>query len=301
MEEQACILEFKNISKTFPGVKVLNNVSFTVKKGTVHVLIGENGAGKSTLMKILMGIYPDYNGEIYVHGHIKAHIGVKQTLDLGISMIHQELTYVPDMTIAENIFLGKEPTLKGGSWIDSKKVNQETIKLLRGIGMNLDPKRLLKDLSIAERQMVEIAKALSYDAKIIIMDEPTSALSDREVERLFLIINDLKEKGVAIIYISHKLDEIFKIADEITVLRDGCLIRTCRADEIDTDKLVTMMVGRKLKEIFPKPINSPGPEFIAVKGLCKKGVFQNISFAVRKGEILGLAGLMGAGSNNYQR
>ncbi|MFC1781625.1 sugar ABC transporter ATP-binding protein [Planctomycetota bacterium] len=301
MANQDYILEIKDISKSFPGVKALNNVSIRIKPGTIHALIGENGAGKSTLMRILIGIYSKYDGEIFLHRHKVAHKDVGQALDLGISMIHQELTYVPYMTIAENIFLGKEPSFKLVHWIKSKELYRKTKELLQKVELNIDPNRLMKDLSVAERQMVEIAKALSYHSEIIIMDEPTSALSEREVERLFSIFKDMKARGVTVIYISHKLDEIFQIADEVTVLRDGNMIATYKISQVNAETLVSKMVGRKLTDIFPRQTVQPGKGILTVKNLGKKGVFQNISFTVHEGEILGLAGLMGAGRTEVIR
>ncbi|MCH8215240.1 MAG: sugar ABC transporter ATP-binding protein [Planctomycetes bacterium] len=295
------MLELRGISKRFPGVMALDGVSLEVAAGTVHAIVGENGAGKSTLMKILMGLYPQYEGEIRLQGRKIDHQSVKQALDVGISMIHQELTYVPEMTVAENIFLGKEPTHRPFKWIKRAELLQETETLLRRTGIGLDPTRRMRDLSVAERQMVEIAKAISYDAKVIIMDEPTSALSDREVQRLFSLVTDIKASGSTVLYITHKLDEVFQLADEVTVLRDGHLIDTCRIEETDADRLVAMMVGRQLKDIFPKRTQYPGPEILAVKHLSRRGVFQDVSFTLRRGEVLGIAGLMAAGRTEVVR
>ncbi len=299
--KQDCLLDLRRISKAFPGVQALDEVNLQLRAGTVHALMGENGAGKSTLMKILMGLISDYEGDIVLRGRKIDHRGVRQSLDLGIAMIHQELSYVPHMTIAENIFLGKEPSTCVWGWTNQKACIRETKALLRTLGVDLDPNALMQDLSVAEQQMVEIAKALSYDAEIIIMDEPTSALSEREVERLFAIIRDLKNRGCATFYISHKLDEIFQIADEVTVLRDGRRIGTCPIDQVGTDELIDMMVGRELKDVFPQSAALPGAEMLAVKGLGRGAVFQDISFTVRAGEILGLAGLMGAGRTEIIR
>ncbi len=254
--KQDCLLDLRRISKAFPGVQALDEVNLQLRAGTVHALMGENGAGKSTLMKILMGLISDYEGDIVLRGRKIDHRGVRQSLDLGIAMIHQELSYVPHMTIAENIFLGKEPSTCVWGWTNQKACIRETKALLRTLGVDLDPNALMQDLSVAEQQMVEIAKALSYDAEIIIMDEPTSALSEREVERLFAIIRDLTNRGCATFYISHKLDEIFQIADEVTVLRDGQRIGTCPIDQVGQDDWMNIRRGRKLKEAFPQP-----PEF----------------------------------------
>lgn len=294
MENTQFILEMKGITKTFPGVKALNNVNLSIKPGTVHALMGENGAGKSTLMKILLGIYSEYEGSIIYQGKKQKIKNVKQALDLGISMIHQELTFIENMTIAENIHLGKEPSIRK-IWIHEKRMLKSTKELLSRINLPLDPKTLMKDLSVSEKQMVEIAKAISYESKIIIMDEPTSAISDREVEKLFNIINELKKNGVAIIYISHKMDEIFKISDKITILRDGGYIGTYNANNLTIEKLVSLMVGRQLNDLFPPKNTVLGEEVINISNLNKKGSFENISFNVHKGEIVGIAGLMGAG------
>ncbi|MCM3409590.1 sugar ABC transporter ATP-binding protein [Metabacillus litoralis] len=293
-QKQTYILEMKGITKRFPGVKALSNVDLNIKPGTVHALMGENGAGKSTLMKILIGMYSEYEGEIVFCGKNVKFNDIKQALDMGISMIHQELTYVENMTIAENIFLGKEPALKK-VWVNEKSMLDKTKELLNRIGLNLNPKTLMKDLSVSEKQMVEIAKAISYNSKIIIMDEPTSAISDREVDLLFSIIQDLKKDNVAIIYISHKMDEIFKISDQLTILRDGTFIGTYDTEELTIDVLVSLMVGRQLTDLFPKREKAIGENILSVSGLKKESVYSNISFHVRKGEILGIAGLMGAG------
>ncbi|MCL6557430.1 MAG: sugar ABC transporter ATP-binding protein [Firmicutes bacterium] len=291
------ILEMRNISKAFSGVQALDRVNFRVRRGTIHALMGENGAGKSTLMKILIGIYQPDEGEIIFKGE---KITIKDTnyaLGKGISMIHQELSPIPYMTVAENIFLGREP-LKGRSFIiDKKKMEKNTEELLKSLEMHqqITPGQKMYELSISKTQMVEIAKAISYDADLIIMDEPTSAITEREVEHLFKIIKNLKEKGVSIIYISHKLDEIFKIADEITVLRDGKYIGTHPAHSLSKDKLIEMMVGRDIKQIFIKEQAEIGDVVLEVKNLTRKGKFENVSFQLRKGEILGIAGLMGSG------
>ncbi|PKM51983.1 MAG: D-xylose ABC transporter ATP-binding protein [Firmicutes bacterium HGW-Firmicutes-7] len=290
------ILEMSQISKTFPGVKALQEVQLNVRKGTVHSLMGENGAGKSTLMKILIGIHPaDSGGQILFKGNPVTIHSTNDALGMGISMIHQELSPVPFMTISENIFLGRESTYGKSFWVNDKEMNQRTEELLNQLEISLDPKMLMKDLSIANTQMVEIAKAISYNSELIIMDEPTSAITEKEVKHLFKIIRGLKDKGVSIIYISHKMDEIFKISDDITIFRDGQYIGTKHVDELDTNKLISMMVGRELKEMFPKEHAEIGDILLEAKNLSRKGFFSNISFNVRKGEILGFAGLMGAG------
>jgi len=291
---QNTVLMMENISKAFPGVKALNDVQLTVRKGTVHALMGENGAGKSTLMKVLIGIYIPDSGTITFQGKT-VHINDTETaLKLGISMIHQELSPVPYMTVAENIFLGREPL---GRWglIDKRKMLADTKALLSRLEIHIDPSTVMKDLSVANTQMVEIAKAISYDAGLIIMDEPTSAITEREVAHLFRMIRSLKEKGVAIIYITHKMDEVFQIADEITVFRDGKHIATVPAAQTNKNSLIAMMVGRELTSIFPKSEAPIGEVVLSVSNLTRKGIIHDVSFDLRRGEILGLAGLMGAG------
>lgn len=287
------VLEAKNITKQFPGVLALSNVNFRLVKGKVHALMGENGAGKSTLMKIIAGIYQADEGEIYLHGEKVTFNTPKQALDHGISMIHQELSPILDMTIAENLFLGKE--FCKGKMVDYKKMNSEASLLMERVGVDLSPTMLMKNLSVSQMQMVEIAKALSYNAEIIIMDEPSATITEREIANLFDIIRSLKEDGRCVVYITHKMDEVFRIADEITVFRDGHYIGTYDADEIDENQLVVKMVDRELAEIYPEKHNKIGEEVFRVEKLSQKGVFENISFSLRRGEILGFSGLMGSG------
>ena len=289
------ILEMENITKEFPGVKALDQIQFKVKKGTVHGLMGENGAGKSTLMKILFGIYSADRGTVKYKGKELKLTGPKDALEQGISMIHQELSPVPYMTVAENIFLGREPVYGKTGFVNHKKLYDDTKELLQSLEIDIDPNTKMEDLSIANMQMVEIAMAVSYNADLIIMDEPTSAITDREVERLFAIIRSLKKKGVSIIYISHKMDEIFKICDEITVLRDGQYIATKTVDELDENTLIQMMVGREIKQVFRKEEAEIQDVVLSVKDLTREGKFEQVSFEVRRGEILGIAGLVGAG------
>ncbi len=287
-------LELKNISKSFPGVKALDQVSFSLKKGTVHVLCGENGAGKSTLMKILDGIYQPDEGEIIIDGE---KVQIHNPIDArkhGVAMIFQELTYVPDLTVAENVFMGRWPKA-GKLRMDWKKIRQETVRLMEQEGLPYQPDTLLRSLSVADIQLIEILKAVSFDAQILIMDEPTSSLSDKETEFLFRKILELKQRGVSIIYISHKMDEIFRLADEITILRDGAAITTKGVNETDMDEVVHLMVGRKLENRFPKKELPIGEEVLRVEGLSRGGVFQDVSFSVNRGEIVGMAGLVGAG------
>lgn len=301
MEHENCVLELRDVSKSFPGVKALDRVSIRFRPATVHALVGENGAGKSTLMKILMGFHTDYAGEILLLGQRLTHAGVRQALEAGISMIHQELMYVPHMTVAENLLLGREPASRFLKRIDRREARRQTRQLLNQVGLDLEPDRLMKDLNVAERQMVEIAKAISYHAKIVIMDEPSSSLSQHEVERLCGIIAQLKDRGVTVIYISHRLEEVFRIADEVTVLRDGRVVGAARASEIDADRVIAMMVGRELADVFPKRTRRPGPVILSVRNLGRKGAFHDVSFGLHRGEILSLAGLMGAGRTEIIR
>ena len=288
------ILVMENISKSFPSVKALDDVRLTVHKGSVHALMGENGAGKSTLMRVLIGLYARDSGTIFFKGQQVEIPDTSTALKMGISMIHQELSPVPNMTIAENIFLGREPLTKFGL-INKRKMNKDTRDLLDKLKISLDPNTMMKDISIANTQMIEIAKAISYDSSLIIMDEPTSAITDREIESLFGMIRSLTDRGVAIIFITHKLDEVFKIADKITVFRDGQYIDTVDADAITKDQLIAMMVGRELTNIFPKEDAEIKEVVLEVRNLSRKGKVNNVSFVLKRGEILGLAGLMGAG------
>lgn len=300
------ILKVSNLTKSFSGVKALDNIQFELKRGEVHALMGENGAGKSTFMKILIGLLAPDSGEItFERAHLRNN-NVSDTLKRGISMIHQEILIIPELTVAQNIFLGREREISGrkgwtSGWLNNAAVNQKAEDLLQEIGVTIDTRAKMKYLSVAQMQMVEIAKAISNDAKVIIMDEPTSAISDKEVDTLFKIIKDLKAKGVAIIYISHKMDEIFEISDTITVLRDGRYIATKSAAELDKQSLISMMVGREIEHMFPDSDNRKGELALSVIGLSKKGQFSDINFDVHAGEILGFAGLMGAGRTEIAR
>lgn len=289
------MLRMGDISKSFSGVAALNNVKLEVARGEVHALMGENGAGKSTLMKILSGIVQKDRGSICLNGKPADIKSPKAALDLGISMIHQELNPVRAMTVSENIFLGKEPCYRLTNVVNKKKQRELTLSLFSEMDIAIKPDAKMEELSVAEMQLVEIVKAVSYNSGIIIMDEPTSAITGREVAKLFEIIRSLKAKGIAIIYISHKMDEIFRISDTITVLRDGQYISTRPARELDHDTLVKLMVGREISELFPKVNSVKGEVSLEVDGLTKRGLFQDISFKARKGEVLGIAGLMGAG------
>ncbi|THE13511.1 sugar ABC transporter ATP-binding protein [Bacillus timonensis] len=288
-------LEMKNISKSFPGVKALNHVSLNVKKGSVHALMGENGAGKSTLMKILAGIYQPDEGELFLKGEKIVLNSPSEALHHGISMIHQELSFVSELTVAENVFLGREPRIGKSRIINKKKQNEDTRELLQRLNIDLDTKVKMSTLSVSDRQMVEIVKAVSNNADIIVMDEPTSAITDREVEKLFSIIKMLTSQGKSIIYISHKMDEIFKIADDITILRDGCYIDSKPATDLNHDMLISLMVGRELKDVYQTRTSKREEVFMEVKNLTRKGSFENISFTMHRGEVFGIAGLVGAG------
>ncbi len=288
------LLEMKDISKSFTGVNVLRDVHFKLEKGTVHALMGENGAGKSTLMKILAGITKSDKGSICINGKSVEINSPSDSQNLGIAMIHQELSPIPGMTVAENIYFGREP---GKSvFVDYRQLYKQTEELLDTLHIkNISPREKLQNLQVADQQLIEIAKAISYNAEIIIMDEPTSAITDKEVENLFVIINNLRKAGKGIIYISHKMDEVFRISDEITVLRDGAYVDSWKAKDINNDILIRNMVGRELSEIFPKVHVPIGEKVLEVRNLTLQNKFHNINFDVRRGEILGIAGLVGAG------
>ena len=292
------VLELKNIYKSFPGVKVLEDVTLQVRPGEVHALMGENGAGKSTLMKILMGIYKADQGSIFLEGKETVIHGPKDAMSKGISMIHQELNTVLDMEVAENVFVGRELLKKGMEKlkiVDIARMREETGRYFREMNIDIDPRAKMRTLSVAEMQLVEIVKAISLNSKIIVMDEPTSAITEKEAAVLFAQIERLKKQGVAIIYISHKMDEIFRISDTITVLRDGQWIGTKPAKELDNDMLIKMMVGRELTDIYPKDPVEIGDVILEVKNLSRGKKVQDASFSLRKGEVLGIAGLVGAG------
>ena len=291
-------LQLKGVCKSFPGVKALDNVQLSLRPGTVHALMGENGAGKSTLMKCLFGIYKMDAGEVYLDGQKIVVNNPDEAMKYGIAMVHQELQPVPARTVAENLYLGRFPTKKYGPLqvIDHKKMYEDTAYWLKEVKMDFDPKALLGDLSIGQMQSVEIAKAVSHNAKVVIFDEPTSSLSDNEVEALFRIMTDLRDKGVAMVYISHKMDEIKRIADDITIMRDGTYVGTWPAAEMTTEDIITKMVGRELTNVYPERKNKPGEVVMEVKNLSSihEKSFQDVSFTLRKGEILGFGGLVGA-------
>ena len=291
----------KGITKTYPGVRALDNVSFDVVKGEVHALVGENGAGKSTLMKILAGAQPMDSGEIIINGE-PVHITTPQkAMDLGISIIYQEFNLVPYLNAAENIFLGREPKATVPGFIDFRTMYSEAERVIDQLGVKLNIRSPVNRLSIAQQQMVEIGKATSRNATIIAMDEPSATLTEHELHALFELIRSLKEKGVSIIYISHRLEEIFEIADRVTVLRDGHLVGTKAVSDIDREEIIRMMVGRELKEVIPKVVAEVGKPALTVKNLTRKGVIHDINFTVSQGEVLGVAGLVGAGRTELAR
>lgn len=296
------ILEMRNITKEFPGVKALDNVNFKVKRGEVHALVGENGAGKSTLMKVLSGVYPygTYNGDIVLNGNVQQYHGIKDSEHAGVAIIYQELALVKLMNVCENLFLGNEIAHKGV--IDWDKAFVEAEKYLKEVRLDVHPATKLINLGIGQQQLIEIAKAVAKQADLLILDEPTAALTESESENLLNLLKEFRQKGVTCIYISHKLNEVFEIADSITVLRDGKAVATHDAKDLNEDKLISLMVGRELTQRFPRVKHTPGDVVMEVKNwtvydpdLPDKKVIDNVSFTVRKGEILGIAGLMGAG------
>ena len=298
MADTQYILEMNGISKGFPGVQALDDVTVKVRPGTVHALMGENGAGKSTLMKCLFGIYSVDQGEIILDGQKIVLNDSRQALDLGISMIHQELLSVPCRSVMENLWLGRFPLMGMGpfKFVNHRKMAADTKKLFSDLRMKVDPKRWVRDLSVSQAQSIEIAKAVSYNAKVIIMDEPTSSLTEHEVAHLFEIIRGLRAQGVAIIYISHKLEEILAISDDVSIMRDGRSIGTYPASELTTDIIINRMVGRDLTNRFPPRANVPGDVVMEVEHFtsAESKSFRDVSFNLRKGEILGVGGLVGA-------
>ena len=296
------LLEMRNIVKEFPGVRALDGVSFTLEAGEFHSLVGENGAGKSTLMKVLSGVYPHgtYEGDILIDDQIRHFKGIRDSENAGVAIIFQELSLVKELTVGENIFLGKEPSSFGV--INWSELYHRTSKLLQELNLDIDPRVPVGNLGIGQQQLVEIAKALSKEAKILVLDEPTAALTESEVETLFNILRDLKARGVGMVYISHKLNEVFEMSDRITVLRDGRTVGTQAASDLTKEKVIELMVGREVGNIFPEPDHELGETVLEVRGLtaysldaADKRIVDEISFSVRKGEVLGIAGLMGAG------
>ncbi|AWI07425.1 sugar ABC transporter ATP-binding protein [Clostridium drakei] len=295
MESKKPILEMVGISKSFPGVKALQDVHIKAYGGKVLALLGENGAGKSTLMKIVSGVYKKDEGKIIVNGDEIEIQGIKHAESLGITIIHQELSVLPNLTVAQNIFLGNEKFSKGTRKINKAWMKERSKYFLDQIGCNINPNTLVKDINLGEMQMIEIAKALTKNSSVIIMDEPTTALTDVETQKLFEVIRRLKEKGIAIIYISHRMDEIFQICDSITVLRDGKYIDSVETKDVTKDDLITMMVGRKLEEQFPYKEVEKEKVLLKVENLSMKDKVKDVSFEIKSGEILGVSGLMGAG------
>lgn len=294
------LLVMRDICKSFSGVQVLKRVHLNIKKGSVHALMGENGAGKSTLMKILIGLYKRDSGEILLNGSPIVCESTRQAQSLGIAMIHQELNFIPEMTVAENMFLGDEP-MKNRLTVNFKDLYKRAERMLSEAGMDIDVRQPIRNLSVAKIQLIEILKAVSKKSNIIIMDEPTSALTEDEVAKLFKTIRQLREQGVAIIYISHRMDEIFEICDEVTVLRDGEWVDSQPVKNVTRSSLIAKMVGRSMEDIYPPVTSNVGDIQFEVKSLCRENVFSDISFKVRRGEILGISGLVGAGRTEIAR
>ncbi|EGT4879296.1 sugar ABC transporter ATP-binding protein [Clostridioides difficile] len=287
------ILKLSNIAKEFPGVRALDNVNFELFHGEVHALLGENGAGKSTMIKILTGAHSKTSGKFIFEGKEIEHISPDISKKIGINAIYQELTVFDELTVAQNIFMGKE--INGKVLTNDKKMNEEAKKIFDNMGIYINPNSLVKELSIAQKQMVEIARVLSSETKVLIMDEPTSSISKKETEILFRLINDLKESGVSIIYISHRMEELFEICDRITIMRDGKTISTLNTKDVSSEEeLVNLMIDRKLDQFFPKRKVEIKEEIMRVENLTKNNVFNDISFNIRKGEILGIGGLVGS-------
>lgn len=293
--ERDKLMEIKGITKQFPGVLALDHVNFELLKGEVHALIGENGAGKSTLMNIILGIYQSDEGTMVYKGQPYEPVSPHDAIEKGISMIHQEIRLTPTMSVAENVWIGRESNFTKLGFIQYKEMYQATEKLFEELNISLDPRMVTSHLSIANMQLVEIARAVSYDPDVIIMDEPTSSLTQKEIEILYDVIHKLASRGKGIIFISHKLEELFAVCQRITVFRDGKYIATKKTDEIDKEKLIQMMVGRELEDMYPKEKVEIGDVILEAHGLSRSGYFRDISFQVREGEILGFCGLIGAG------
>jgi len=296
------ILRMEGISKSFPGVHALDQVQFELRRAQVHALVGENGAGKSTLMKILAGVYTKDAGRIIYKGKQVEIPNPRAAQQLGISMIHQELNLMPHLTVAQNIFIGREPRAKLRFVLAEKKINELTMQLLDLLRLNIDPRTKVGSLTVAKQQMIEIAKALSFNAQVLIMDEPTAALTDAEIEDLFRVIRNLRAQGVGIVHISHRLEELKQISDQITVMRDGRYIDTQATAAVTIDQIISMMVGRTIYESTPELPAHPNPELVLqVKNLSRGNVIKEVSFDLRRGEILGFAGLVGAGRTEVAR
>ena len=293
--EHDVLLQMTDICKEFPGVKALDHVSLTVKRGTVHALMGENGAGKSTLMKCLFGMYAKNSGQIFLEGKEINFKNSKEALENGVAMVHQELNQALKRNVMDNLWLGRYPKI-AGVMVNEKKIYDDTKAVFKELGIDVDPKRIMSTMPVSQRQMVEIAKAVSYNSKVIVFDEPTSSLTEQEVEHLFEIINMLRDRGCGIIYISHKMAEILRISDEVTIMRDGQYVATRPSSELTTDEIIRLMVGRELTNQFPPKTNTPGEIALEVENLTAQySLLKDVSFHVRKGEIVGLAGLDGSG------
>lgn len=295
-----CILKMENITVEFPGVLALNHVSFFANRGEVHVLMGENGAGKSTIMKVLVGVNTNYTGKVILKGEEIVCSNIEEQRRRGVSIVFQEMNLLHNLTVAENIFLGRQPCTKSGT-VDWLKMNKDARALLDSINSPISEKAKVSTLSVGEMQMVEIAKAVSFDSDILILDEPTSALTKREVDSLFALVEDLKNRGLAIIYISHRLEEIMRIGDRITILRDGENVDTRRVEDTNIDEIIRLMVGRELPDYYPKVSVEPGEKLLEIKGLRQKDRLKDISLFARGGEITGLYGLMGVGRTELVR
>lgn len=295
MDKKIPMLKMEGVSKIFPGVKALDNVHITAYGGEVTALMGENGAGKSTLMKILSGVYQKDEGKIFIDGQEAKIKGIKSAEEYGITIIHQEMSVINNLTVAQNIFLGNEKFNKATGRINKKLLVERSKLFLEQIGCNIDPNRLVSSINVGEKQMVEIAKALTKNARVIIMDEPTTALTEVEIKSLFKVIDNLKKKGIAIIYISHRMEEIFEICDRVEVLRDGKYAGNALIKDIDNDKLISMMVGRTIEDQFPYRETKKGSKILEVLNVTSRAGVNDASFSVREGEILGVAGLMGSG------
>lgn len=300
MNDELVVME--GIDKSFPGVHALENCSFDLRAGEVHALVGENGAGKSTLMKVLAGVYSKDAGRILLRGKEVNLSNPRAAQQHGISMIHQELNLMPHLTVAQNIFIGREPRQGVRFLLNEKAINDQTRQLLETMHVDLDPRTKVASLTVAKQQMVEIAKALSFNSDVLIMDEPTAALTDAEIEELFRIIRHLRDRGVGIVYITHRLEELWRIADRVTVMRDGHYIDTVRIEDADINRIISMMVGRTIYEASPEiPENGSQEVVLEVRNLSRGRALQNVSFQLKKGEIVGFAGLMGAGRTEVAR
>jgi ribose transport system ATP-binding protein len=301
IEAQSSALRMDNICKSFPGVRALDGVSFEVRAGEVHALMGENGAGKSTLMKILAGAYHADSGHIYLNGQQVTMDSPQKAMDLGVNIIYQEFNLVPHLSVAENIYLGREPRSAIPGFVDTRKMREDAQKVMDSLGAHVDVRMPVQRLSVAQQQMVEIAKATSRKSRVIAMDEPSATLTDHELANLWDLIRKLKSEGVSIVYISHRMEEVFEIADRVTVLRDGHAIGTRDISEVNQDQLINMMVGRKLEENFPKVVAPVGECLLDVRGLSRAGVLTDINLKVHAGEVVALAGLVGSGRTEIAR